>query len=68
MRDPALSQRAADITLSDEIPPQAADLRLQMAPNVARGMESARCRREEKYRLVGAADRTLGAHAAGAVH
>jgi len=132
VRDPALAQQAARIALSDEIPPQAADLQLQMvamlssenptlswttftanvdkllapmpmmapmiiaqyvpelywnavdlgeleawsrahvpaemAPNIARGMESARFKREEKDRLVAAADRYVAARTGGAAH
>jgi aminopeptidase N len=125
VRDAALAEKAAQIALSDEIPPQAADLRIElvgtlsdenpalswkvfsnntqsllapvpmmapmiiaqyapdlywnavdidvleswakahvpaeMGPNVARGMESARFRNEEKERLVKAADGYLAA-------
>jgi aminopeptidase N len=129
VRDPQLAEKAAQIALSDEIPPQAADLHLQlvgtlsdespalswkvfstntqsllapmpmmapmiiaqyapdlywnavdlaqleawakahvpaeMGPNIARGMESAHFRNEEKERLVTAADRYLAALPAG---
>jgi aminopeptidase N len=129
VRDPALAEKAAQIALSDEIPPQAADLHVQlvatlseenpalswkifsnntesllapvpmmapmiiaqyapafywdavdidtleswakahvpaeMGPNIARGMESARFRNEEKGRLVKAADGFLAAVPSG---
>jgi aminopeptidase N len=129
VRDHTLAEKAAAIALSDEIPPQAADLQLQMvamlssenpalswttftanadkllapmpmmapliisqyipefywnavaldqleawsrshvpaemAPNVERGMESARFKRAEKDRMVAAADQFVSAHSPG---